>query len=83
MICLFVYKKSHVRMYADDTAISLSLKSIDDLQDDLNVDLLKLQERVHANKVSLNVVKTQSFIICSGPNIRKIEGQTDAQPSFL
>ena len=36
----------------------------------------------HANKLSLNVVETQRPIISSGPSIRKIEGQTDAQPSF-
>ena len=63
-------------------AISLSLKSIDDLQKDLSLDLLKLQDWLHANKLSLNVVKTESLIIGSGHNIRKIEGQTDAQPSF-
>ena len=33
-------------------------------------------------KLSLNVVKMQSLIIGSGPNIRKIESQPDAQPSF-
>ena len=38
----FSLQKSHVSMYADDTAISLSSKSIDDLQNDLNLDLLKL-----------------------------------------
>ena len=37
-------------MHADDTAISLSSKSIDDLQNDLNLDLLKLQDWLHANK---------------------------------
>ena len=37
---------------------------------------------MHANKLSLNVVKTQSLIIGSGPNIRKIESQHDAPPSF-
>ena len=69
-------------MYADDTAISLSSKSIDDLQNDLNLDLLKLQDWLHANKLSLNVVKTQSLIIGSGANIRKIENQPDAPPYF-
>ena len=68
-------------MYADDTAISLSSKSIDDLQNDLNLDLLKLQDWLHANKLSLNVVKTQSRIIGSGPSIRKIE-ESHAPPSF-
>ena len=75
-------QKSHVSMYADDTAISLSSESIDDLQNDLSLDLLKLQDWLHANKLSLNVVKTQSLIIGSGPNIRKIESQPDAPPSF-
>ena len=69
-------------MYADDTAISLSSKGIDDMQNDLNLDLLRLQDWLHANKLSLNVVKTQSIIIGSGPNIRKIESQPDAPPSF-
>ena len=78
----FSLQKFHVSMYADDTAISLSSKSIDDLQNDLNLDLLKLQDLLHANKLSLNVVKTQSLIIGSGPNIRKIESQPDAPSSF-
>ena len=78
----FSLQKSHASMHADDTAISLSSKSIDDLQNDLNLDLLKLQDWLHANKLSLNVVKMQSLIIGSGPNIRKIESQPDAPPSF-
>ena len=75
-------QKSHFSMYADDTAILLSSESIDDLPNDLNLDLLKLQDWLDANKLSLNFVKTQSLIIGSGPNLRRIEGQTDAQPSF-
>ena len=78
----FSLQKCHVSMYADDTAISLSSKSIDDLQNDLNLDLLNLQDWLHANKLSLNVVKTQSLIIGSGPSIRMIENQPDAPPSF-
>ena len=69
-------------MYADDTTISISSKSIGGLQNDLNLDLLKLQDWLHANKLSLNVLKTQSPIIGSGPNIGKIETQPDAQPSL-
>ena len=69
----FSLQKSHVSMYADDTA------SIGDLQNHLNLDLLKLQDWLHANKLSL---KTQSLVIGSGPNIRKIESQPDAPPSF-
>ena len=61
---------------------SLSSKCIGDLQNDLSLDLLKLQDWLHAKKLSLNVVKTQSLIIGSGLNIRKIESQPDGQPSF-
>ena len=84
MICLFPCKNpmSACMPNADDAAMSLSSKGIDDLQNDLNLDLLKLQDWLHANRLSLNVVKTQSLIIGSGPNIRKIESQPDAPPSF-
>ena len=37
-------QKSQVIMYANDTAIPLSSKSIDDIQNDLNLDLLLLQD---------------------------------------
>ena len=37
---------------------------------------------MHANKLSLNVVKTQSLVLGSGPNIRRIENQPVAQPYF-
>ena len=78
----FSLEKSHLSMYADDTAISHSSNSIDDLQNDLNLDLLKLQDWLHVNKLSLNAVKTQSLTIGSSPNIRRIEGQADVQPFF-
>ena len=82
LFLIYINALPHVSMYADDKAISLSSKSIDDLQSDLNLDILKLQDWLHANKLSLKVVKTQSLIIGSGPNLRRIEGKTDAQPSF-
>ena len=44
--------------------------------------LTNLQDWLHANKLSMNVAKTQSLIIGSGSNIHKIEGQTDAKPSL-
>ena len=69
-------------MYADDTAISHSSRCLSKLQDDLNQDLVKLRNWLHGNKLSLNVVKTQSLIIGSRPNIQKIEKQTEAKPSF-
>ena len=82
MLMIRPFRPYFVSMYADDTTISLSSKSIADLQKDVSLDLLKLQDWLHANKPSLNVVKTQSLITGSDPNIRKIESQSDAQPSF-
>ena len=55
----FSLQESHVSMYADDKA--LSSKSIDDLKNDLN--LLKLQDWLHVNKLSVNVVKTRSLTV--------------------
>ena len=78
----FPLQKSHVSMYADGTTISLSSKSIGDLQNDLNLDPLRLQDWLHENKLSSNVVKTQLLITGSGPNIRRIESQPDAEPCF-
>ena len=43
---------------------------------------MNLQNWLHGNKLSLNVVKTQSLIIGSRPNIKKIEKQTEALASF-
>ena len=66
-------------MYADDTAIPLSSKSIVELENDLNSDLLKLQGWIHRNKLSLNAVKTQSLAV---GYTRNIESQPDAQLYF-
>ena len=69
-------------MYVDDTTISHSSMSLAGLQHDLNCDLSNLQDWLHGNRLSLNVIKTQSLIVGSGPNIRKIQSQPDAQPLF-
>ena len=79
----FSLEKAHVSMYADDTTISHSSMSLADLQHDLNWDISNLQDWLHGNNLSLNVVKTQSLIVGSGPNIRKIQSQPDAQPAFV
>ena len=43
---------------------------------------MNLQNWLHCNKLPQNVVKTQSLIIGSRPNIQNIEKQTDAKLSF-
>ena len=78
----FCQDKGKVNMYADDTAITHSSRCHSKLQDDLNQDLVNLQNWLHGNRLSLNVVKTQSLIIGSRPNIQKIEKQTEAKPTM-
>ena len=78
----FCLNKGKVTMYADDAAISHSSRCLSKLQDDLNQDLVNLQNWLHGNKFSLDVVKKQSLIIGSRPNIQKIEKQTEAKPGF-
>ena len=67
------FLKSNVIIYADDTAISLSSKNIDELKNHLISDLLKLWDWIHGSKLSLNVMKTQSLVVGSTPNICKLE----------
>ena len=56
----FCLCQGKVAMYADYTVISHSK-----LQDELNEDLLNLQNWLHGNKLSLNIVKTTLLVIGS------------------
>ena len=48
----FSLENAHVSMYADDTTISHSSKSLAALQHELNCDLSNLQDWLHGNKLS-------------------------------
>ena len=50
-------------MYADDTSISYSSKSVAEINEAINSDLKRLQIWLGGNKLSLNVAKTQSMIL--------------------
>ena len=54
-------------MYADDTSISFSSKSIAQINETVNSDL----KRLVGNELSLNVAKTQSIILGSSINLKK------------
>ena len=53
------------RMYADDTNISFQSNKFDELEDLMNIKLGKLKEWLNANKLSLNVAKTEFMVIGS------------------
>ena len=69
-------------MYADDTSISFTAKSVNDLNMMLNKELDSLRKWLQGNKLSLNVLKTQAMVIGSPPNVKKISTKLVEPPSF-
>ena len=69
-------------MYADDTTISFTARSINDLNVTLNKELDGLRKRLQGNKLSLNVLKTQAMVNGSCPNLQKISTRLVEPPSF-
>jgi retron-type reverse transcriptase len=64
----------HFIMFADDTTVFMSNKSIDVLVKTINVELKFVGEWFKANKLSLNLVKTNFILFCSK---RKTELNSD------
>ncbi len=60
------------RLFADDTNLTGSWDSITDLEAAVNSDLENLRKWLIANKLSLNVAKTEFILIGSKPMIKKI-----------
>ena len=73
---------SHVDMYADDTSIYYSSKSISSINNAVNKDLQSLKSWLDENKLSLNVAKTQSILIGSRYKIRAVEQPDNQPPSY-
>ena len=59
-------------MFADDTNLTVSGNSITDLETAVNSDLEKLRKWLIANKLSLNVAKTEFMLIGSKQMIKSI-----------
>ena len=78
----FALNQGNVTMYVDDTSISYSSKNIEDIKSVLDEELAMLNEWLQSNKLSLNVVKTQSMVVGSRPNLKKIDDQAIVTPRF-
>jgi hypothetical protein len=59
-------------MFADDNNTSASAESVDELEEKLNADLSNIYQWLVANKLTLNVSKTEYMIIGSRNNLSKI-----------
>ena len=63
---------SSSRMFADDTTLSVSGKSLHDVEVAINHDLSNVDQWLCANKLYLNLVKTEYILIGSRHNINNI-----------
>ena len=68
-----VVKASTVSMYADVTSLALKSQDISQLNETINDDLRRLDSWMQGNKLSLNVSKTQSILICTKPKHQKLK----------
>ena len=61
----FALDRTKATIYADDTSISFSSRSVTDLTQVINTDLDSIRLWLEGNELSLNVTKTQSMILGS------------------
>ena len=79
----FSLQSIQVTMYADDTTLSHSSKTIVDLSESLDRDLCNLKQWLQGNKLPLNLIKTQAMVVGSRPNIKKISDREVQPPTFV
>ena len=63
---------SSARMFADDTTLTASGESVLDAEVAINHDLANIKQCLSANKLSLNLVKTEYLLIGSRHNINNL-----------
>ena len=76
----FALGNAKVTMYADDTNISYSSKSVDEINSAINDDLSNLKLWLEGNKLSLNVTKTQAMLIGSRAKLQNISNSDVIKP---
>ena len=64
------------RMYADDTNVTFSAATIPDLESQINSDLKYINRWLKANKLSLNVAKTEFMVISSRQKLQSLNDYT-------
>ena len=66
-----------VRMYADDTNMTFTACSIPELQHDMDIDLQFLQSWLVANRLTLNVLKTEFMLVGSRQRVATLTQELD------
>ncbi|CAB4035505.1 RNA-directed DNA polymerase from mobile element jockey-like, partial [Paramuricea clavata] len=72
--------KTKPRLFVDDTNLTAAGESINDIEVAMNSDLENLRKWLIANKLSLNVAKTEFLLIGSKPMIKSISNR---QPNII
>ena len=72
--------KTKPRLFANDINLTAAGESINDVEAAMNSDLENLRKWLIANKLSLNVAKTEFMLIGSKPMIKSI---SNAQPNVI
>ena len=67
--------RTNPRLYADDTNLTATGESISDVEMAMNSDLEDLRKWLIANKLSLNVAKTEFILIGSKPMLKQISNE--------
>ena len=80
MFFLLYIKSTRLRLFADDTNLTASGPSITDIENAVNSDLQNLRNWLIANKLSLNVTKTE-FMLIGSPQM--IKSTSCSQPNIL
>ena len=63
------------RLFADDTNITASGKSIEEVEWSINLDLLNVNRWLSANKLSLSIVKTEYLLIGSPHDVKHLSSE--------
>ena len=59
----------YITMYADDTSLSNSVKTYEDINEKVIPNMLQISDWLKANKLSLNVIKTEFMLLGSSQRI--------------
>ena len=68
-----VVEHSSINMYADDTELHCSVDKLQNVQNDLQSDLFRVQGWLQANRLQLNVTKSVIMLLGSWQKLRNCE----------
>ena len=65
-------ENADVTMYADDTSATTAIRDLSDITSQVIPDLIKISDWLKANRLNLNILKTEFMLIGTNWNLSKI-----------